>query len=413
MDNLRVVVTGLGVISPNSAPGRDSFKEAVFGGFSGIKPISLFDTSSFNSKLAGEIKDFDPGLILGREGLRVLDRSAKLLCCATQLALEDAKFKIDEENCRDVGIAIGNTLGSVQGICDFDKVAINEGPQYVNPSFFPNTVINAQVSQTSIKFKIKGFNVTISNGFSSGIDSIAYAANFIRSGRKSVVLAGGVEELSLHNFLGFYKTGLLSKQNQGAVELSCPFDKRRNGVIFSEGAVVLVLESLESALRRKAVIYAEIKGSASFFNTLSSGRCEVSGDSLKKAMRLAINKSGIDSNDVDCVMAGANSTQEFDKYEADSINDVFGKNSLVKVSAIKSMLGESFSASGAFQSACALLAIENQMVPPTINYQEKDSLCDLGIVSDKAVECSLNNVLVNAFGPNSGNSSLIISKYAG
>jgi len=411
MDNKRVVVTGLGIISPNSGIGKDSFSEAIFNGISGIKPISLFDTSAFKVHTAAEIQDFRAQEILGPEGLRVLDRSARLLCSATLLALQDAGIEIKEDNSRNIGLVAGNTLGSLKSICDFDKVAIKDGPQYVNPSLFPNTVINAQVSHACIRLNIKGFNATISTGFSASLDAINYALNFIKLGRKNIILAGGVEELCMETFLGFHKIGLLAGIKKGSVELSCPFDKRRNGIILGEGSCVLMLEDLESALERNAHIYAEIKGYGTCFEACRPGQHNLGAAGLKEAMQSALKKAKIKPQEIDYICSGANSTVNSDAMEAKCIKEVFADsfNSL-QVSSLKSMIGESFSASGALQVAAAVLAIERQMIPPTINYEEKDESCDLSYVT-QARACRVNNAIVNAFGLGSGNSSLIISRF--
>ncbi len=400
----RVVITGLGIISPNGI-GKEAFFDAVAKGVSGIKPISLFDTTPFKVKTAGEVKDFKPEEILGPKGLRILDRSTKLVNSAAKLAIDDAKLEISEENNRDIGVAIGSTLGSVSSISEFDKDSIKEGPHYVNPALFPNTVINSPASQISIRFNIKGFNATIATGSSAALDAINYAASFIRLGRVKVALAGGVEELCLQIFLSFYKTNNLAGLKNGAVELSCPFDKRRNGIIFGEGAGVFILEDLESALKRGAKIYAEIVG-------YGTGMRGIEG--LKKSMRTAVNKSGIASENIDCICVAANSTLDSDAMEVTAIKDVFAKaEDRVYISAVKSILGEGYSAAAAMQTAAALCAIEKQLIPPTLNYEQADPACKLGNIVNKAVSSDVKKVLINAFGFGGINSSLIISKFAG
>ncbi|MDP2941745.1 MAG: beta-ketoacyl-[acyl-carrier-protein] synthase family protein, partial [Candidatus Omnitrophota bacterium] len=399
----RVVITGLGVVSPNSGVGKDSFAQAIFAGTSGIRNITLFDTTPYQAKTAGEVRDFNPQAVLGKEGLRVLDRGTKLLSCAAKTALEDAGITITEENSRAIGLAVGNTLGSLQSICDFDKTAITEGPQYVNPSLFPNTVINAQVSQASIRFKIRGFNVTISNGFSSGLDALIYAANFIRLGRKKIILAGGVEELCEQTFIGFYKAGFLSGSKGEKFESSCPFDRRRNGAVLGEGAAVLVLEELGSALKRGARIVAEIKGDGTFFDGNRIDKYKRGSVGLGQAMRLSLEKASLLPQDIDYLSCGANSTVAGDRLEAGAIEEVFREGPAPGLSCLKSMLGESFSAAGALQAAAAVCAIEKQLIPPTLNYREKDPLCDLGLVTEEARSCRVENALINAFGPGGGN----------
>ena len=408
--NKRVVITGIGVISSNGI-GKDAFFAAISEGVSGIKPVSLFDTHSFKAKTAGEIKDFAPQDFLGQKGLRTLDRSTKLVASATKLALDDAHLEITEENTLDIGVTVGTTMGSVQSISEFDKESIREGPRYVNPALFANTVINSPASQVSIKFNIKGFNSTISTGFTASLDAVNYAADFIRLGRAKIVLAGGVEELCIQTFLGFYKAGFLAGIDSGP-EISCPFDKRRNGVVLGEGSCMLVLEDLESAQARGAKIYAQILGFGSGFDAYRIDKYNLNGSGLKKAMRMSLEEAGIKPEEIDYVCSGANSTQEADLMETEAIKDVFGQQSKkLPVSSIKSMVGECFSASGSLQSAAAVSSIEKQEIPPTINYQQKDERCDLNYVVNQAQSAKIENVLVNAFGPSGCNSSLIISRF--
>ncbi|MDI6606045.1 MAG: beta-ketoacyl synthase N-terminal-like domain-containing protein, partial [Candidatus Omnitrophota bacterium] len=222
MPEEKIVITGLGVISSNGV-GKDAFFEGIFSGASGIGPISLFDTSSLKVKTAAEIKDFSPQEFLGAKGLRTLDRSTKLAASAARMALDDAGLEVKEENSRQIGIVIGSTLGSISSISDFDREALTEGPRYVNPALFPNTVINSPASQVAIKFNIKGFNATLSTGFSAGLDAINYAVDMLRFAKAKIVLAGGVEELCIQVFLGFYKCGMLAGSGGASGEICCPF----------------------------------------------------------------------------------------------------------------------------------------------------------------------------------------------
>lgn len=401
MQKKRVVITGLGLIS-SVGIGKDAFKQALFKGVSGIKPITLFDTADFKNKTAGEITDFQANIFLGDKGLRILDRSTKLVNSAAKLVLEDANYVVTEDNSRDTGVVIGTNLGSLKSISDYDREAMVEGSRYVNPALFPNTVINSAASQISIRFDIKGFNVTVSAGFTSGLESLNYAANAIRLGRVKAVLAGAVEELCIQTFIGFLKAGCLAGTDSGSIELSCPFDKRRNGVILGEGACVLMLEDLESAQKRKCShIYAEVKGSQSTFR-----------QGFSSAMIQAVSKSGIKPEEVDYICSGANSSQSADRLEAESIHQAFGDSAKkIAVSSIKSMIGECFSAGGTFAAAAGALSIEGQVVQPLINYKIHDPECDLNFVTNQAQARKVNNVLINSFGPFGENSSLVISKF--
>lgn len=395
MDKKKIVITGLGVLASNGI-GKDSFTDAVFDGVSGVKPISLFDASSFKAKTAAQIVDFNPDFFLGAKGLRVLDRSTKLICSAMKLALDDAHRMVSEENTHRTGVVVAATFGSIDSICEFDKTALTDGPQYVNPAFFPNTVLNSPASQVSIKFNIKGFNTTISTGFSASLDAVKYALDFLRLGRADMVLVGTVEELSVHNFLGFYKAGVLAGLRDDLPEFSCPFDKRRNGIVLGEAAGAIVLEDYDYAIERRANIYARVSG-------FGSG-------SRDRAMHKAIQDAGLDISDIDYISSSANSSAELDKKESLSIKEVFGGNRRPFVSSIKSMLGECFSAAGILQTIAGCGAIVRQEVPPTINYAQSDPDCDLNYAVNTARQAEINNVLINSFAMCGNNSSLVISK---
>jgi 3-oxoacyl-[acyl-carrier-protein] synthase II len=340
MTDKRLVITGVGVIAPNGI-GRERFFSALAQGLSGIRPVSLFDTAPFRAKLAGEISDFQPQDFLGPKGLRVLDRSTKLAACAVRLALEDAALQVNEDNCRDIGIVMADTLGSVNSICEFDRSALRDGAKYTNPAHFPNTVINSPASHASIKFNIKGFNITLANGFSAGLDAVIYAANLLRQGRAKAALCGGVEELCAETFAGLDKLGLLSAEG------------RSGGFILGEGACIFVLEEAGEALARKARVLGEIKGYASLFDPQTAEECAVNTAAAERVKGLALQRAGVS--------------------EAEEAAD----------SAVKSLIGEAFSAAGAFSLAAGLRAIEGQ---------------------------AAENLLINACGPNGTYSSLIISR---
>ncbi|MBI5056885.1 MAG: beta-ketoacyl-[acyl-carrier-protein] synthase family protein [Nitrospirae bacterium] len=409
MQKRRIVITGLGVIAPNGI-GKEDFWSALKEGRSGIRPISRFDTGGFKCKLGGEINNFKPTYFLGYKGLKNLDRTSRLLCSAAKLAMEDSGLKINYDNTDDFGVCTGTTLSSLWNFAEFDKEAIQDGPLFTNVALFPGTVINAASSQVSIRFNIQGFNTTVSTGFSSSLDALRYAVDFIRLGRIKAVLVGGVESLSLANFLGFYRLGFFAGIK--GEEVSCPFDKRRNGIILGEGASVIVVEDEEHAQKRKAAIYAEIKGMGNCFSAYKMGKYEPEAKGLKESMKKAVGNSGLNFTDIDYISASANSVPEQDRLETKAVKDVFGKSAYnVPTTSIKSMTGETFSASGLLQVAASMGSIVNGFVPPTINYKVRDNDCDLDYVANKSRTARVNNVLINNFGPGGSNASVIISRY--
>ncbi|MDH4027979.1 MAG: beta-ketoacyl-[acyl-carrier-protein] synthase family protein [Nitrospirota bacterium] len=409
MRERRIVITGLGVIAPNGI-GKEAFWDALKEGRSGIRPVKRFDTGGFKCKLAGEIEGFMPERFLGAKGLRNLDRSSRLLCSAAKLAIDDAGLKIDDGNTDDIGVCTGTTLSSLWSIAEFDKEIIEEGPLFTNAALFPGTVINAASSQVSIFFNIQGFNTTVSTGYSSSLDALKYAVDFIRMGRIKAVLVGGVESLSLANFTGFNSLGFFSGTSGEA--LSCPFDKRRDGIILGEGAAVAVIEDEEYAHNRKARVYGEIKGMCSSFDAFKIGRYNPVAEGLKKSMKKALMNSGLDISEIDHISASANSVPDQDRLESEAIKGVFGRLGYnIPVSSIKSMIGETFSAGGLMQVAASAGSIAHNFVPPTINYKFRDDDCDFDCVENKFRISRINNVLVNNFGPGGGSASVVISKY--
>src|SRR3989338_8047377 len=243
----RVVITGLGILA-STGQGRKEFWQALKDGKIGYRPVTLFPTDRFSVNVAGEISDFDAVRYMGPKGLRTLDRSTKLLVSASKLAIADSKFVITDENTDDVGVSVGTTLGSIKSIAEFDEVTLKEGPRYTNPALFPNTVINSPASQVSIWHHIKGFNTTISTGFTASLDAMNYAYDFLQYERAKVIYAGSVEELCWHTFFGFHTLQFLSGSKEGETFVNCPFDRRRNGVTFGEGACLICFEDYDHAV---------------------------------------------------------------------------------------------------------------------------------------------------------------------
>ena len=277
----------------------------------------------------------------------------------------------------------------------------------MNPAHFPNTVLNSPASQVSIRFKIKGFNTTISTGFCASLDAVSYAADFIRLDRADVVLAGGVEELCEETFLGFHKLGCLSE-----IPLSCPFDKRRNGIIFSEGAAILILEDEDHALKRGAQIIAKVLGYGNSFDPSADLYFDNAGKGLSNSINIALKDASLNPEDIHYISSGANSTKGLDRMETKVIKHVFGERAFhIPVSSIKSMTGESYSASGALSLAAAVGALSHGTIPPTVNYTEKDPACDLDYVPNEARRQNINTAIVIASDPYGQNAAIVLGKY--
>ncbi len=411
--NKRVVITGLGVLASNGI-GKDEFWKSLKEGRSGIKPVTLFDTGNLRTKLAGEISDFQPEKILGPKGLRTLDRTTKLVLCASHLALDDAgiKYPLSEEETDFFGVSLGSTMGSVASISEFDKEALRHGPRAVNPALFPNTVINSPASHISIMFNIQGFNSTIATGFCSSLDAIYYAMNMLNLYEYKVVLTGGVEELCEHTYKGFYKIGHLAGSRPGKEEINSPFDRRRNGIVFGEGACIVILEELEHALSRNAKIYAEVLGYGTSFDPKSRNIYSPKAEGATEAIRSCLEDAGVDGKDIDYISASGNSTLDCDVMETRAVKNVFGERAKkIPISSLKSMAGESFSASGALNLAGCLGILEENFIPPTICYAEPDRRCDLDYVPNETREAKVDKILIDAFSPTGSNSTLAVGRY--
>jgi len=408
----RIVITGIGVLASNGI-GKKDFWKALKDGVSGIKPVTLFDTGNLRSKMAGEIRDFNTEAILGIKGLRNLDRATCLSLAASKLAMDDASisYPISENETDLFGVSLGTTVGSLWSISEFDKEAIRGGPRSVNPALFPNTVVNSPASQISIRFNIQGFNATLSTGFCSSIDAIYYAMNMISFYDYKIVLTGGVEDLCEQTYKGFYKIGHLAGSRPGKEEMDCPFDKRRNGIVFGEGASIFALEEFNHAKKRGAKIYAEVLGYGTSFDPDSKNIYNPKAKGASRAINACLEDAKIDIGEIGYVSAAANSTLDCDAMEAVALKDVFGaKLRNIPVSSVKSMMGESFSASGAMNLASSLSVLENNVIPPTINYEKPDRRCDLDCVPNKAREKKVDKILINSFSPTGGNSVMAIGR---
>lgn len=409
MDKKRIVITGVGVVAPNGI-GKEAFWQALKEGKSGIKAITLFDTSPFLTKQAGECSDFSPEEHLGSKGLRNLDRATKLVLSATKLALEDSGYILTDQNRDDTGVVTATTLSVINNISEFTKEAQDAGPQFVNPAAFPGTTINSPSSQISIRFGIKAFNSTVSTGYTASLDALKYAADFISLNRAKAVLVAGVEALFFQSFLGFNKLEFLAGIK--GEEISCPFDKRRNGIILAEGSGAILLEDAAAAQKRNARIYGELNAVKTFFDPFRTGKYNPKADGLKRAMQAVLKDAGIEPSSVDYILAAANSVVNQDAFETRVIKETFGNRALkIPVSAIKSMIGESISAAGILQIIAGIGAMEHQILWPTINYKEKDPKCDLDCVPHKSRKGTVNTVLINDFGPGGNNASALFSRW--
>ena len=404
------MITGIGVISPIGI-GKNRFWENLRRADSNFGPVTLFDTTGLKVNTAGQVSNFNAKDILVDVNLRDLDRASILLSCAVKLAIDDAGLKINENNTKETGIVTGTTFGSLYSISEFDKEAVRDGPEYVNPSVFPSTVGNSPSSRASIIFNVKGLNSTVSTGMCAALDAVEYSAESLHFKRAKTIITGSVEVLSPQIFLGFYKLNYLAGLKPDSELVSCPFDIRRNGIILSEGSAAYILESNDSAKERKAKIYAEILGIGSSFDTARFYNYNPKGTGMKEAMSLALCDAGLAAQDIDCIFANANSTIDADFIETEAIKEVFGEHAYkIPVTAVKSIIGEGYSVSGGMAIVSAIGALTQGFIPATKNLEKPDPRCDLDYVADKPRSKKLSKIMINTFAPNGANTTLIIGR---
>lgn len=406
----KIAITGIGVVSPIGI-GKDAFFDGLEHGRSGFRPLTLFHSD--RPHLAAEVHGFDPKAYLGDISVRNLDRTTTMLLVASKLAMDDAGVTITPENATEMGIVIGSTMGSISSISKFDRDVLKNGYKNANPGVFPSLVMCAAASQVSIKFGIKGLISTISSGYASGLDAMGYAITAIETGKVKRVLVGAVEELCEEIYRGFAKLGLLAGTTAKREELCAPFDKRRNGFIMGEGAVVFQMELLEDAHKRGAHVYAVVNEYASHFVQLQFDRRNI--DRLVSESARLVSDSILDSNiqksDIDLVVSGANSTLYGDICDAELYKRVFSDvEDGVPVSAVKSLVGEGFSVSSSFQIAAALYSLEKQRLFPTPNYEVIDERCSMPTLVQTSVQKKVDHCLVYSTGLGGSIASLILSR---
>ncbi len=403
MKPARVVITGIGVVS-SIGIGREAFWKALCAGTSGISEISGFDTAEFTTHLGGEIKNFDPALFLSSQKIKSMGRASQLAIAAASLAISDSKIKLNQEICSNMGVALGTTMGESQTFQKINEAWIKNKDAVIDPmhiQILPTDSLPRNVAQ---EFGLCGPSYVIPTACAAGNYAIGYAFDRIRSGEAGIMLAGGTDAFSRIAFIGFNR--LLAV----APEKVQPFDKFRKGMMVGEGAGIVVVEPLESALNRGAAIYAEILGYG-----LSCDAHHMTApysEGIAEAIAKALKESGIKAQDVDYYNAHGTGTPANDKEECLAIKKVFADNyKLLAVSSIKSMLGHTMGAASAIEAIACSLAVKDDVIPPTINFQTPDPDCDIDCVPNacrqQKVSIALNNA--SAFGGN--NACLVLKKF--
>jgi len=410
----RVVITGIGIISPIGI-GKEEFWQANIKGVSGAGKITSFDVSALNSKIAAQIANFDPLVYMAKLTAKKVDRFTQFAIAASKLAIEDGKLNLEKEDKDSIGVSIGTGLGGMQYHEEVVLKMHKDNFSKVDPLSVPRVTSNAASSNVAIIFSLTGPNATLSTACSSGANGLAYAYDLIRLGKAEVMLSGGTEApITPFTLCTFDALRALSTNNDSPQEASRPFDKERDGFVMGEGAGVLILEELGHALKRKAHVYAEIIGYGLTSGAYHMAIPALEGKDIARTMNLALKEANIKPEDIDYINAHGTSTQANDKTETRAIKDVFGEHAYkTPISSTKSMIGHTLGASGAIAVGVCALAIENNIIPPTINYKHKDPECDLDYVPNQSRKALVNAALANSFGFGNNNISIVIKKLEG
>ena len=410
----RVVITGLGVLSPVGI-GKEAYWKALLRGQSGIDRLTRFDSSLYDSKIAGEVKDFVPEQFLDRKEIRRTDRFAQFGVAAAKLAVGDAALELGEEDPENIGVVIGSGIGGIETLCEQHSVLLSKGPNRISPFFIPMIISNMAAGQIAICLGPKGPNFTVVTACASGANAIGEAYLMLRRGAAEVILAGGTETPIVPVAMaGFCSMKAVSTSNDEPQRASRPFDKNRDGFVISEGAGVLVLETLGHASARGARVYGEVAGYGCTADGYHISAPEPEGTEAARAIRIALEDAGISPDRVDYINAHGTSTELNDKIETMAIKKVFGDHAYkVPVSSIKSMIGHSLGAAGALEAIACALSVSTDWVPPTINYEQPDPECDLDYVPNQARQCPVRVAVSNSFGFGGHNAVLVIKKFEG
>ncbi len=409
MQKRRVVVTGLGLVTPVGI-GVNNAWENLTNGVSGITQITHFDASEFASTVAGEVKDFNPTDFISAKEARRMDRFIQFGMAAGIEAVQDAGLEATEENAERIGVSIGSGIGGMQYIEDTDALYQKSGPRKISPFFIPGTIINMISGNLSIKFGFKGPNVATVTACTTGTHCIGDAFRMIEYGDADVMVAGGAEAaITRLSVGGFAAAKALTNRNDDPATASRPWDTDRDGFVIGEGAGVMVLEEYEHAKKRGAKIYAELTGygmSADAYHMTAPNM-----DGPRRSMRNALNNAGINPDQVDYVNAHGTSTPLGDVNECHAIKATFGDDAKnIVVNSTKSMTGHLLGGAGGLESVVSVLAIHNQVSPPTINIFNQDPECDLDFCANTAREMKIDVALKNNFGFGGTNGSLVFEK---
>jgi len=410
----RVVITGLGLVIPTGIGVETAWKN-VCEGRSGIGPLTRFDPNGHETKIAGEVKGFNPENYTEKKEIKKMDLFIQFALGAAKEALEDSQLKITPENAEQIGVIVGTGLGGLPTIEKYHQILMEKGPGRISPFFIPMLIANMASGQIAIHFGVKGPNSCVVTACATGAHCIGDAYRAIVYGDAKAIIAGGTEaNITPLCVAGFNAMKALSTRNDEPEKACRPFEKNRDGFVVAEGAGILILEDLEFALNRGARIHAEIVGFGYTGDAYHITAPSLDGEGAARCMRMALRDAGLKPEEIDHINAHGTSTPLNDATETQALKAVFGEHAKkVPVSATKSMTGHLLGAAGSTEAIFTILSLRDGILPPTINYEEPDPECDLDYVPNVARRKPIQIAMSNAFGFGGTNATLILKKYTG
>ena len=414
MNKRRVVITGLGALAPNGNSVSD-YWDSLISGRSGINHITSFDTENLNVKIAGELSNFNPEDHFDRKEIRKLDPFTIYHLVSSKEAISNSGLNEDKLDLNRVGLMIGSGVGGIQTLEDQHGTYSSRGQRRVSPFFVPRMIANIAAGNLAIKYGFKGPNQTIISACASGTDAIGLASRVIQYGDADVMITGGTEaSITGLTISGFANIKALSTQNENPKTASKPFDAMRDGFVLGEGSASIVLEELSHAKKRNANILAELVGYGSTDDAFHITQPSAGGEGAIRAMKNAISDANLSIENIDYINAHGTSTPFNDKTESAAISSLFGSHAKkLKVSSTKSMIGHALGASGALEAVACILALQNNILPPTINYKNPDPECELDYVPNNSQEFETNVAMSNSFGFGGHNGVILMKKWDG
>lgn len=413
MEKKRIVITGMGIVSPcgNSVP---EFWKNICEGKSGVGPITTFDASAYPSRIAGQVKNFDVSSI-GKKELKRMDKFVQYSIVATKEAFEDAGINLEQEDRDQIGVLVGSGIGGIETIEREHTTLITKGPDRLSPFLIPMLIVNMAPGQISIQFGLRGPNVSIATACATGTHAIGEAYRILMHDDAEVMVAGGTESaITPLGIGGFCAMRALSTRNDEPQRASRPFDKDRDGFVMGEGAGIVVMESLERAKKRGAKIYAEVAGYGLSGDAYHMTSPTPGGEGAARCMAMAMKNAKLAKESISYINAHGTSTQLNDKFETSAIKMVFGELAYkVPISSTKSMTGHLLGAAGGIELIACAMAVKNDIIPPTINYENPDPECDLDYVPNVARELTVETAMSNSLGFGGHNTSIIVKKFRG